>query len=74
MMILSGCLAKGQNKIITEIDLPTAPDFLSYEVATELDHLCRPRDKCDSINEFKNKYFLFLVKYEIYRKNYKTPS
>ena len=72
MMILSGCLAKGQNKIITEIDLPTAPDFLSYEVATELSKLCNPWSKCESIESFNNQYERFILKYEVYRKNYNT--
>lgn len=75
MLLLTGCLAKSPNKtVVNQIDLPPAPEFLTYEVATELSKLCNPWSKCESIESFNNQYERFILKYEVYQKNYKAVN
>lgn len=73
MLLLTGCLAKDLNKtVVTQIDLPPVPEFLSYEVATELSKVCNPWSKCEAIESFNNQYERFILKYEVYCRSYKS--
>ena len=63
--ILSGCAKTNYEKPMSVINLPEMP-IAGIKVADELKAICT-KDKCNNINDWLNRLYVFRVQYLIYR-------